>query len=89
MSFCNIVRRVHWLRARAQRNRWSEESTLVKYEMEWTINYFQHSAQVWAGRALVSEHDHCGGPAAHAHRQNALWERMAISAEALFSDVQK
>ena len=29
-----LVKRVHWLRARAQKDRWSEECMLVRYEME-------------------------------------------------------
>jgi hypothetical protein len=41
------VQRVHWLRARAQKNRWQEEFTLVKYEMEWTSRFFLYRAEEW------------------------------------------
>ncbi|KAG1782823.1 hypothetical protein EV702DRAFT_950816, partial [Suillus placidus] len=32
--------RVHWLRAKALRDRWREELILVKLEMDWTHNFF-------------------------------------------------
>jgi hypothetical protein len=41
------VRRVHWLRARAQLMRWKEEVTLTGYEMQWTVRYFQYQSQKW------------------------------------------
>ena len=62
---------------------------LTKYEMEWTINFFKRSAQIWVNRALASQHNNSAGPAAHAYRQSAVWQKMAISAEHIFREVQK
>jgi len=42
-----IVRRVHWLRARAQLMRWREEVTLTGYEMHWVVRYFLNKSQTW------------------------------------------
>ena len=42
-----LVRRVHWLRARAQFMRWQEEVTLNTYEMQWTVRYFRHMNIKW------------------------------------------
>ena len=44
---------VHWIRARAQKNRWREEHTLVGYEMQWTIRYYIHCAKMWEDRAGI------------------------------------
>jgi hypothetical protein len=41
------VRRVHWLRARAQLMRWQEEVTLTGYEMQWTVRYFRQMSTKW------------------------------------------
>ncbi|KAG1740134.1 uncharacterized protein EDB91DRAFT_1248459 [Suillus paluster] len=32
--------RVHWLWAKALRDRWIEELTVVELEMDWTCNFF-------------------------------------------------
>ena len=45
-SLC-VVRRVHWLRARAQLMRWQEEVTLTGYEMQWTVRYFLYMSRKW------------------------------------------
>ena len=50
-SNADVVQRVHWLRGRAQRDRWAEEVILVTYEMQWTVRHFQHNAGIWQQRA--------------------------------------
>ena len=80
-----LVERVHYLRARAQRSRWSEELRLVQYEMEWTTRYFLYQSEIWqnwsTSQALVGL---APGPVAYGQRQRAMWYRMAIDAEARF-----
>lgn len=46
--FYILVRRVHWLRARAQLMRWKEEVTLTTYEMQWTVKYFAFNSEKWS-----------------------------------------
>lgn len=41
------VRRIHWLRARAQLMRWKEQVTLISYEMQWTVRYFSYMSHKW------------------------------------------
>ncbi|KAG2030278.1 hypothetical protein BDR03DRAFT_878696, partial [Suillus americanus] len=41
---------VHWLRAKALRDRWKEEILLVQLEMDWTCNYFLWKASQWGDR---------------------------------------
>ncbi|KAG2105107.1 uncharacterized protein F5147DRAFT_775427 [Suillus discolor] len=41
--------RVNWLRTKALCNRWNEEVILVKHEMKWSINFFNHKAKEWLG----------------------------------------
>ncbi|KIM71052.1 hypothetical protein PILCRDRAFT_33210, partial [Piloderma croceum F 1598] len=36
--------RVHWLKAKAWRDRWAEEVTLLVNEMDWTLGFFEHRA---------------------------------------------
>jgi hypothetical protein len=49
-----IVYRVHWLKAKARRDRWAEEATLLGHEMDWTFAFFQKQAFKWRERALGS-----------------------------------
>jgi hypothetical protein len=82
------VQRVHWLRARCQRNRWAEELTLVEYEMKWTVNYFMNRARLWNDRTITSQRDVHAGAAAYARRQEATWKSVAMCAQSTFGNVQ-
>ncbi|KAG1828050.1 hypothetical protein DFJ58DRAFT_672439, partial [Suillus subalutaceus] len=45
--------RVHWLRAKALRDRWKEEMMLVQLEMDWTCNFFLWKATQWGDRMRI------------------------------------
>jgi hypothetical protein len=79
-----IVQRVHWLQARAQRNRWREEFTLVRYEMEWTVRYYIHQSEVWKQRGRVAKQGNKEGPAVYAARKSHIWWDVAAAAERKF-----
>lgn len=81
------VNRVHWLRARAQRERWKEELMLVKKEMDWTVRYYIHHARVWRERKDVADNMGDIGAAAYAARKDAMWLEMAAHAAADFQAV--
>ena len=42
---------MNWLRAKCRSDRWSEELTLAKSELEWTMLFYQRRAQTWDDRA--------------------------------------
>ena len=50
MHLGGTVYRVNWLRAKCRSDRWSEELTLAKSELEWTRLCFQRRAQKWDDR---------------------------------------
>ncbi|KAF8166226.1 hypothetical protein BJ912DRAFT_863255 [Pholiota molesta] len=80
-------RRVHWLRARAQLHRWTEERTLVRYEMEWTVRYFLHKSNFWVAGAetsLTHGRQPLPGAAAYARQQAVTWRQLAIIADCAF-----
>jgi hypothetical protein len=87
--FNNVtVERVHWLRARAQMKRWTEEFTLVQYEMRWTVQYFKHKAQVWLRHAERGSSTVHAGVIAYAYRQAATWRSLATLADDTFIKVR-
>ena len=86
-SMHSSVQRVHWLCARAQKNRWEEELTLVKYEMEWTARYFLYWASQWNDK--FNDPSVQSGPKAYAARQAAQWTQMALSADRVFLIVNR
>lgn len=42
------VYRIHWLKAKARRDRWEEEEKLIPEEMGWTVNFFRGQAAWWS-----------------------------------------
>ncbi|KAI6007908.1 hypothetical protein EDC04DRAFT_2907519 [Pisolithus marmoratus] len=46
--------RINWLKARARRDRWKEEVSLVRHEMLWTGLWFEYHKKMWEQRALQS-----------------------------------
>lgn len=47
----STVYRVHWLKAKARKNRWNEEFILLASEMDWTVLYYRYQAAGWQRRA--------------------------------------
>ncbi|KAJ3491395.1 hypothetical protein NLJ89_g11346 [Agrocybe chaxingu] len=74
-------RRVHWLRARSQKQRWEEELRLVHYEMEWTTRYFLHQAEEWKKFEDQADNHQDTGAMAYARRKRAMWLGLAHHAE--------
>ncbi|KAI0071322.1 hypothetical protein K474DRAFT_1580866, partial [Panus rudis PR-1116 ss-1] len=73
---------VNWLRAKARWDRWAEEKILMKSEMEWTRNFFRHSAEKWEERTYRSAHDNAyGGATVFAWREVKTWRLLEEQAE--------
>jgi hypothetical protein len=81
------VNRVHWIRARAQNNRWHEELTLTGYEMQWTVRYFKHQARKWEKWGIQVDQAGKPGAAAYATAKVIMWTQMASHAEHRFMSV--
>ncbi|KAH9481115.1 hypothetical protein JR316_0005635 [Psilocybe cubensis] len=76
-------KRVHWLRARAHYQRWQEEATLVRYEMQWTVAYFIHKRNTW--KQAISEDPNLTGEArAYAYRKIEMWNYLALLSDQSF-----
>lgn len=77
------VHRVNWLRAKASFDRATEEVILVKYEMQWTIRYFEHQVTTWRRR----REEGCSmGHIMYATKQVAMWAGLAGAAKQTFDD---
>jgi hypothetical protein len=81
------VKRVHWLRARAQKMRWQEELVFVRHEMEWTVRYFLKKSTDWTD--LVTEAHVRGrilspGSIAYAKRKAVAFRHLARLADQSF-----
>jgi hypothetical protein len=77
-----IVKRVHWLRARALKNRWHEEQVLVTYEMQWTVRYFINKSETWQQGFRSVDASLVGR--IYARRQQVAWNRRAVIADTIF-----
>ena len=84
------VHRVHWLRARATQQRWSEEFEIVKKEMQWTTLFYMYMAKTWKTRRDIwdvppeSDTVITHGHRAYAERQIAMWNEFGRMSEAKF-----
>ncbi|KAG1722548.1 uncharacterized protein EDB91DRAFT_1088099 [Suillus paluster] len=72
----NEFYRVHWLRAKALRDRWEEEMLLVQHEMNWTCNFFLHKAEQWILLATISKAANKVGHLAYAAQQCKMYQRL-------------
>ncbi|KAG1859310.1 hypothetical protein DFJ58DRAFT_840183 [Suillus subalutaceus] len=54
-DWLNEFYRVHWLHAKALRDRWEEEMLLVQHEMNWTCNFFVHKANQWIRLGILGK----------------------------------
>ncbi|KIK24178.1 hypothetical protein PISMIDRAFT_62507, partial [Pisolithus microcarpus 441] len=73
--------RINWLKARARRDRWKEEVSLVRHEMLWTVLWFEYHKNMWEERALQSMEP---GKEAYAKKQMGLWSDFANKARLMF-----
>lgn len=81
------VYRVHWLRAKARRDRWAEEKLIVRHEMDWTVLYFVRQAEVWVSRMLSADEVTQPGHRCYAARQVNMWKKFAEQAKDAFGRV--
>ncbi|KAI6003370.1 hypothetical protein EDC04DRAFT_2583493, partial [Pisolithus marmoratus] len=82
---CCTVYRINWLKARARRDRWKEEVSLVRHEMLWTGLWFEYHKKMWEQRALQSTEP---GKEAYANKQMGLWSDFASKARLMFHGKQ-
>ena len=78
---------MHYLRARANKDRWNEEFLLLGYEMEWTVRSYKREANIWRERAARAKENGEPGHAAYGLRKSALWEDLISLAEERFMAV--
>ncbi|KAH9010056.1 hypothetical protein EDB85DRAFT_1902458 [Lactarius pseudohatsudake] len=71
--------RVHWLRARAQFERWSEEQHSIHNEAKWIPAYFHAKAETWKKLMIASTQDALKGHQAYASYQMHAWEELSRS----------
>ncbi|KAI6125608.1 hypothetical protein EDD16DRAFT_1517081 [Pisolithus croceorrhizus] len=76
-----LAQRINWLKARARRDKWKEEVSLVRHEMLWTCLWFEYHKDMWEKRALESTEP---GKEAYAKKQMGLWNDFAKKARLMF-----
>ncbi|KAI0338536.1 hypothetical protein BDW22DRAFT_1459835, partial [Trametopsis cervina] len=82
-------RRVVWLRAKARRDRWKEETVLIPFELECIARFYQHYRNIWMDRAAKTHQRGQGaGYTAYALRQAHVWQRLEDHAIAARSTLQ-
>jgi hypothetical protein len=77
------VYRLHWLRARAQANRWTEELKLTHHEMSWTVRFYMYMAKKWEFRRSLRNSN---GHHAYAGKQIVMWNELGRVADSLFQE---
>ncbi|KAG1723452.1 hypothetical protein EDB19DRAFT_1645294, partial [Suillus lakei] len=75
---------VHWLCAKALRDRWAEELLLVQHEMNWTCNFFLHKAEQWIHLASIAKDAEKVGHLAYAVHQCKMYQCLYVDARDAF-----
>ncbi|KIN98407.1 hypothetical protein M404DRAFT_157909, partial [Pisolithus tinctorius Marx 270] len=79
------VYRINWLKARARRDRWKEELSLVRHEMLWSTIWFKSQKNRWEKRDEQSLEP---GTEAFANKQMGLWGDFAKKARLIIQGKQ-
>ena len=87
MLIYNTVDRVHWLRAKAQFERWLEEQDSIHNEAHWVAAYFHYKADTWRKLMLVAADASLTGHAAYASYQMHAWEELSQSSAKALSPI--
>ena len=72
---------MHWLRAKAQVERWKEERDSINNEAEWIPAYFHAKAESWMGLMDKAAQEKLPGHEAYASSQAHAWEEMSRSSK--------
>jgi hypothetical protein len=84
---CLKVERVHWLRAKAQFERWLEEQDSIHNEAQWIPAYFHSKAETWRKLMVVAALGSLKGHEAYASYQMHAWEELSHSATSALSPI--
>jgi hypothetical protein len=76
-----IVERVHWLRAKAQFQRWMEEQASIHNEAEWVPAYFHTRSEQWKVLMTMARLQDQPGHEAYASQQMHSWEELSMSSK--------
>ncbi|KAF8267469.1 hypothetical protein EI94DRAFT_1581054 [Lactarius quietus] len=79
--------RVHWLRAKAQFERWLEEQQSIHDEAQWVPAYFHAKAEAWKKLMVFTVKGSLKGHAAYASYQMHMWEQLAQRSEKALSPI--
>ncbi|KAF8256471.1 hypothetical protein EI94DRAFT_1646193 [Lactarius quietus] len=71
----------HWLRAKAQFERWKEEQDSIHNEAIWVPAYFHARAEFWKALRKQAVQERCPGHAAYASYQAHSWEELSWSSK--------
>ena len=78
---------MHWLRAKAQFERWLEEQDSIHNEADWIPAFFQSKAESWRLHMRHSSQGSLKGHEAYASYQIYAWERLANSSKNALSEI--
>jgi hypothetical protein len=71
------VERVHWLRAKAQFERWLEEQDSIHNKAQWIPAYFHAKANTWKNLMVTSQQHSLIGHQSYASYQMHAWEELS------------
>jgi hypothetical protein len=87
MLIFDTVERVHWLRAKAQFQRWLEEDRSIHNEAEWVPSFFQARSEMWSNLKVTASQGSLRGHEAYASAQVQAWKELSISSKEALSEI--
>ena len=76
-AHASSVYRINWLRAKARKDRWEEEVTLLQSEIGWAANFFKFKADEWGKLSSASTNE---GKSSYALAQKEMWSLLQAEA---------
>ncbi|KAG2085894.1 uncharacterized protein F5147DRAFT_659371 [Suillus discolor] len=87
-DWLNEFYRVHWLHAKAMRDRWAEELLLVQHEMDWTCNFLLQKADEWICLGAISKLAQKHGHVAYSERRCKIYQCLFREARDSFNQAK-
>ncbi|KAN0136253.1 hypothetical protein V8E53_006113 [Lactarius tabidus] len=86
-TWMNDFERVHWLRAKAQFERWLEEQDSIHNEALWVPTFFQSKADTWRDLMAFASQGSLKGHEAYASHQAYAWDKLSKSSNKALSPI--
>ncbi|KAI5986726.1 hypothetical protein EDC04DRAFT_2589594 [Pisolithus marmoratus] len=80
---------IHWLQAKACKDRWAEEEELLNMEFQWVINFFKYHTRKWNDQYLAYHAVGMCSAACYAAWQQVVYDQLSEQGESKWQAINE